>query len=984
MGIIAYSRSADLKIEVFNLQRHIISLEAKLTAMQENQTAKDLTSTHIVESSIESNLAESSLTFIPTESSPTRTSHTMPQPTTQQNTQVAPSKHTHTISDSASDSIMNPSHTTPHTTAHAPFPQTKSSQKDSLFSFERIFTQKVMVFVAGIFFILAAFFLIIYSLEHELITPAVRIGLCIGFGFMLMGFGFMLHINIHAKVRKSRAITLLNRITLRILPNSSPKIIDRISQTLIGSGFVVLFFSFYGGFKLYGFFGALTTFWLLGVSAFLAPIICTRFGLIIGIFGLLGGFATPILLSNSSYNAPFLFSYLTCFYLLSCYFAIYKSQSRLLLPICWLLLWLYVFDFVLRQDYTLGARILCFMLIFMMFISSLFMLTRLDSKNTESSILFNPYFYCFMICAFISLVPFSLYLISFAGKLGGLEYAFLALLCIITLLLPRLKYWNRHIGEKLLSSGIIFSFCLMFITLIGANAYFGTLSVFVLLFVIGILGNFFISAHKIWYLWLLFGVILGYVGLEYVYSYNPTSLNVIAFAIVADYSPASLCFFVLLIFTYHYIAARPQYRAKNIKIDALLWLLCAISLILLSTYHIENALLVKILNWYHLKVYALPALLCALYATLGKGVRIGRISLLERDIAGFMYIIFFVAFVEFIYTDLSSSECFAFFLGVPEKLTQLSTMELILYALSLMFSLWILRKKDFRYKSVFFGAMFFVLLIVYIILFQALLYDVSASLHIRLLEQYSHYPISILCIGLCLKYLPSLRDRIYAKALDSINHTLKYAFSMAFGVFLAKFILDLCCFLLLVLSSHSIAFTSTFDVISAFVWILFGVGAAMCALWWLCDKTLWLINMPQSTFNILKRAQEIIIFILLLGFIVIFVNGVSFIFTHTQVDLIFARFYPVSFSQMNWLEVYAYSFAFVFMGVVLLILCLKKDIKIFRFYSLGLFIIAALKVFFIDASSFSSIAKIILFLVMGVVFLGVSLVYSKFIFHNKT
>lgn len=53
------------------------------------------------------------------------------------------------------------------------------------FSFERFFTQKAMVVLGGIFFVLAAFFCVIYSIENNLVTPEIRIAGAIIFGFCL-------------------------------------------------------------------------------------------------------------------------------------------------------------------------------------------------------------------------------------------------------------------------------------------------------------------------------------------------------------------------------------------------------------------------------------------------------------------------------------------------------------------------------------------------------------------------------------------------------------------------------------------------------------------------------------------------------------------------------------------------------------------------------------------------------------------------------
>ena len=70
-------------------------------------------------------------------------------------------------------------------------PQAPKKVREARFSFEQLFTQKIMVFVAGIFFIFAAFFLIRYSIENALLTPLARIILALSFGLVLIIASFV-------------------------------------------------------------------------------------------------------------------------------------------------------------------------------------------------------------------------------------------------------------------------------------------------------------------------------------------------------------------------------------------------------------------------------------------------------------------------------------------------------------------------------------------------------------------------------------------------------------------------------------------------------------------------------------------------------------------------------------------------------------------------------------------------------------------------
>ena len=116
----------------------------------------------------------------------------------------------------------------PQSTAH---PSTQPTPK-----FQRLlqtFTQNSLALLGGIFFILAAFFLVNYSINHSLITPQVRIGLSLAFGVLLLACGLLSTLYQHTLARK-----------LQRLSHKSPSI---IAQTCIGAGLVVEFLAVYGG-----------------------------------------------------------------------------------------------------------------------------------------------------------------------------------------------------------------------------------------------------------------------------------------------------------------------------------------------------------------------------------------------------------------------------------------------------------------------------------------------------------------------------------------------------------------------------------------------------------------------------------------------------------------------------------------------------------------------------------------------------------------
>ncbi|OHU83062.1 hypothetical protein BKN38_05860 [Helicobacter sp. CLO-3] len=444
-----------------------------------------------------------------------------------------------------------------------------SSRAKSARSFERIFTQKGMVFIAGIFFIFAAFFLIRYSIENALLTPQVRIALSMIFGALLLCFGFFcdafgryvkspapsqsgIFARIgkrfgisHATLESTQSATTQNTATQNISTAQSidsqnaaqststtrakpslfasflPSIqaLSTITQTCIGAGLVVIFFSFYGGFKLYGFFGAFGVFAGLSLSALLALVLSLRFGLVVGIFGLLGAFCTPILLASNTYNALSLFAYLAMFYAVVAYLA-YRGGYVALLYLASAFVLLYALDFGIHREIDapsflvvafMVALVICAHLL--VFASPVLWLAsqnveskNADSKNVDSVDSSAPHLAraessgqstiqarqkAPRTASFTSALSFLVLgaLLLQAKELGfqSLEYSFLALLCVILLALPFLRNFARFaIDERVLTLPMIFAMlsatCVFFVE----RASEAIVGAFMLLFALGI------------------------------------------------------------------------------------------------------------------------------------------------------------------------------------------------------------------------------------------------------------------------------------------------------------------------------------------------------------------------------------------------------------------------------------------------------------------------------------------------------------------
>ena len=227
----------------------------------------------------------------------------------------------------------------PQSTAH---PSTQPTPK-----FQRLlqtFTQNSLALLGGIFFILAAFFLVNYSINHSLITPQVRIGLSLAFGVLLLACGLLSTLYQHTLARKIQRLSIFKQPSI-------------IAQTCIGAGLVVEFLAVYGGYYFYRFFGLTGAFALLAFIAVFALVLTLRYGVVIGIFGVLGSFSTPVLLASGAYHATMLFVYVLVCYFFALSIAIRSRQFAIFL-IANVFVLGYMLDFVLLREVGRGALVL--------------------------------------------------------------------------------------------------------------------------------------------------------------------------------------------------------------------------------------------------------------------------------------------------------------------------------------------------------------------------------------------------------------------------------------------------------------------------------------------------------------------------------------------------------------------------------------------------------------------------------------------------
>jgi len=154
------------------------------------------------------------------------------------------------------------------------------------FDFEDIFGRRLPVWAGGAALAVAGVFLVMYSIEAGLLTPAVRAALSFGFGIFLLG-----------------AAEAAARFDHRIADK-------RVKQALAGAGIATLYAAFYLAGAQYELIGPAIAFAGLAATTALALALSMRFGLPTAILGLVGGFVTPLLVSSQETNIPLLAFYL--------------------------------------------------------------------------------------------------------------------------------------------------------------------------------------------------------------------------------------------------------------------------------------------------------------------------------------------------------------------------------------------------------------------------------------------------------------------------------------------------------------------------------------------------------------------------------------------------------------------------------------------------------------------------------------------------
>lgn len=187
-------------------------------------------------------------------------------------------------------------------------------------NFEEQFGARLPVWIGGLALILAGFFLVKYSIETGLLSPAVRVTLGLLFGCGLL-----------ATAKWVRQRQLSDGI--------------RMAQILSGAGIADLYFCLFAATSLYDLIPAWLGFsGMIAVTA-LAVFLALEHGLPIAVLGLVGGFLTPVMIKSPDPSVPLLFSYL--YILLTGFIVVIRQREWwvLMLPVLlgvflWTVVWL--------------------------------------------------------------------------------------------------------------------------------------------------------------------------------------------------------------------------------------------------------------------------------------------------------------------------------------------------------------------------------------------------------------------------------------------------------------------------------------------------------------------------------------------------------------------------------------------------------------------------------------------------------------------
>jgi hypothetical protein len=201
------------------------------------------------------------------------------------------------------------------------------------FDWESLVGVKLFSAIAGIALVLAAVFFLKYSVEHGWLQPPIRV---------MIGIAVALSLLVVCEMKAARRY-------------------PATANALDAAAIAILFSTFFAAHALWNLIPSVVTFVLLGVVTAIAVLLSIRReSLFIAVLGLLGGFATPVLLSTGENQPIPLFAYLMLLNVGLAWVAYRQTWpllTTLTLVLTTLYQWGWVFKFLDRSQLTLAMGI---------------------------------------------------------------------------------------------------------------------------------------------------------------------------------------------------------------------------------------------------------------------------------------------------------------------------------------------------------------------------------------------------------------------------------------------------------------------------------------------------------------------------------------------------------------------------------------------------------------------------------------------------
>ncbi len=193
--------------------------------------------------------------------------------------------------------------------------KTKPSKK----SLEEMIGAQWSVWLGGLALLIGAVFLLRYSIEAGVFTPAMRVAMASAMGVILLAVGEWLHRSDLNLETKGKLSGLADGISKQAY----------IPTLLTAIAVFTLFGAVYAAYALYGFIGPVFAFILLGLISVGSSALSFRHGPILAAVGLVGALSVPLLIHTQNPNVYGLYGYIIAIAVVSLFVAEHRKWGWL-------------------------------------------------------------------------------------------------------------------------------------------------------------------------------------------------------------------------------------------------------------------------------------------------------------------------------------------------------------------------------------------------------------------------------------------------------------------------------------------------------------------------------------------------------------------------------------------------------------------------------------------------------------------------------